>query len=118
MNPDTIIDLGFYRGGSEHSCEGDVGYPPGTLVVEGKIREASMYHEIANISYTRNTTESGACSSMQYLSFGISFYPELDHGKIRCRVQNYHYSESNGAFSTELDLVLIPSECMVEYTNS
>jgi hypothetical protein len=40
--------------------------------------------------------------------------PELDHGKIRCRVQNDHYLESNGSFSTELDLVLIPSEYIVE----
>lgn len=114
MHPDTIIDLGFYRGGNEHSCEGDVGYPPGMLVVEGKNRDASMYHEIANIEYQRNTTKSEACSSMQYLSFGFAFYPQLDHGKIRCRVQNDHYVEYNGSFSTELDLVLIPSECIVE----
>ena len=114
MHPDTIIDLGFYRGGSEHSCEGDVGYPPGMLVVEGTNRNAFMYHEIANIAYVRNTTESEACSSKQYLKFGISFYPKLDHGKIRCRVQNDHYLESNGSFSTELDLVLIPSEYIVE----
>lgn len=67
MHPDTIIDLGFYRGGSEHLCEGNVGYPPGMLVVEGKHRDASMYHDIAHIAYVRNTTESGACSSMQYL---------------------------------------------------
>ena len=114
MHPDTIIDLGFYRGGNEHSCEGDVGYPPGMLVVEGTNRDASMYHEIANIEYLRNTTKSEACSSMQYLSFGIAFYPQLDHGKIRCRVQNDHYLEYNESFSTELDLVLIPSECIVE----
>jgi hypothetical protein len=74
----TCIYILFYY---EHSCEGDVGYPPGMLVVEGKNRNASMYHEIADISYER-TSESGACSSMQYLSFGISFHPELDHGKI------------------------------------
>jgi hypothetical protein len=53
-DPITIIDLGFYRGGSEHSCEGDVGYPPGMLVVEGTNRNASMYHEIANIAYVRH----------------------------------------------------------------
>jgi hypothetical protein len=64
------------------------------LVVEGKNRNASMYHEIADISYER-TSESGACSSMQYLSFGISFYPGAGHKAKRVVLQCINDVSSN-----------------------
>ena len=109
MHVDQVIDLGFYRSGSENECEAEVGYPAGNLIIEVKYNNSTQFEEIPpiDISYVDNTTTPGNCSFRQILKFGMNYSVAMDNGKIRCRVNHPIFAE---IISDEKDLLLIPSK--------
>ena len=110
LDVDQIADLGFYRGGREHSCEAVLGYPTGTLSVVYKKTGDSSFQEFSSAqldnSYTTSTSDVDSCTQKQTATFGLVFTAADDGAAVKCIL-----SHSGDDLESEVDtLQLIPCE--------
>lgn len=113
MNPDQVIDLGFYRPGHEHVCSGDVGEPPGNLAIEIKYYNSSRFVPVIdeNIDIQSTQFNKQTCrNNTMTVVFGLLFTPEMDGGRIRCRVEDTPSVLDNETIADIKDLALIPGK--------
>lgn len=111
MNKDQVINLGYYRPGFEHVCSGDVGEPPGNLIIEIKQSGSNSYEmlqdQFIKIIFTNIQREKCYNNTMTVV-FGMLFSPEMINSKIRCRVADSVSLGNNDIFADTADLHLIP----------
>ena len=110
MNPDQVIYLGFYRQGHEHVCSGDVGEPPGNLVIEMKYYNSSSFEPVLDENIDIHSTQYNkqTCrNTTMTVVFGLLFTPEMDGGRIRCRVEDTPSLLDNEIIADSKDLALI-----------
>ncbi|XP_063427238.1 uncharacterized protein LOC134710771 [Mytilus trossulus] len=113
MNKDQVINLGYYRPGFEHVCSGDVGEPPGNLILEIQHTDSTFFEPLQDqfikIIFT-NIEREHCYNNTMTVVFGMLFYSEMINGKIRCRVDNSVSLGTNEIFADTEDLQLIPEE--------
>ncbi|CAG2224126.1 HMCN [Mytilus edulis] len=113
MNKDQVINLGYYRPGFEHVCSGDVGEPPGNLILEiqhtGSTSFEPLQDQFIKIIFTSIEREHCYNNTMTVV-FGMLFYSAMINGKIRCRVDNSVSLGTNEIFADTEDLHLIPED--------
>ncbi|XP_076098968.1 uncharacterized protein LOC143068637 [Mytilus galloprovincialis] len=113
MNKDQVINLGYYRPGFEHVCSGDVGEPPGNLILEiqhtGSTSFEPLLDQFIKIIFT-NIQREHCYNNTMTVVFGMLFSPEMINSKIRCRVANSASLENNDIYADTEDLHLITED--------
>ncbi|CAC5391889.1 unnamed protein product [Mytilus coruscus] len=108
LSVDQVIDLGFYRDTSVHSCTGLIGNPTKELVIEILYVNTTEYKEIPasvlkDLKRNKTTTE---CQNFEQIQFGLLFSSEMHDSKIRCRPSG----NVNNDTIAEESLILIPRD--------
>lgn len=106
LSVDQVIDLGFYRHSSVHSCAGIIGNPMRELILEIAYVNTKEYKEIPgsilrDLHRNKSTTER---QNYEQIQFGLLFSSEMKDSKIRCRPSG----NVNNETIAEESLVLIP----------
>ncbi|CAC5391886.1 unnamed protein product [Mytilus coruscus] len=106
LSVDQVVDLGFYR--DTNLCTGIIGNPPRELILEIVYVNTTEYKEIPGSilqDLRRNKTIS-ECQNYEQIEFGLSFSPEMQDSKIRCRSSE----NVNNDTIAEESLILIPRD--------
>ncbi|CAC5391890.1 unnamed protein product [Mytilus coruscus] len=87
LSADQVIDLGFYRDTSFHTCTGIIGNPTRELILEILYVNTTEYKEIPGSilqGLKRNKTTTH-CQNYEQIEFWLLFSSEMQDSKIRCR---------------------------------
>ncbi|XP_060075016.1 mucin-5AC-like [Ylistrum balloti] len=90
LNADQIQDLMFHRGGFEHECRGETGFPSGNISVLYKMKGQSSFVPFASnriIQYATNTNET-SCGTTKFFKFGLNFTSQDEDGQVKCVITN------------------------------
>lgn len=85
LHPDPIMDSGFFRKDSLHTCEGDSGNPPRNLTVEF-IHIHGIIQQV-KVESTKVNIVKQSCHNYVTVQFGIKVLSEMSGGKVRCSIQ-------------------------------
>ncbi|XP_071163004.1 uncharacterized protein [Mytilus edulis] len=108
LSADQVIDLGFYRHTSFHTCTGIIGNPTRELILEIVYANTTEYTEIPDSilkDLKRNKT-TPQCQNYEQIQFWLLFSSEMQDSKIRCRPSG----NVNNDTIAEEHLFLIPRD--------
>lgn len=112
LHPDQIAGLGSYRSWLLHTCEINVGYPPGEIRIE-MLKPGDTEFSNLNVNFEAVTDTFGntTCSVTRTVTFGITFTSEMDKATIRCGVKHDLLPNDQLVYSNNETVSLIPCKC-------
>ncbi|XP_033759722.1 uncharacterized protein LOC117341947 [Pecten maximus] len=108
LHPDQIENLMFQRGGFEHQCLAEVGFPSaGNLTVVYKMKGQSTFvpfKSVRIIQYDTNTMKT-SCGTTKYFKFGLNFTSADKGGEVKCVATNQELGVTTESAVGTLELI-------------
>ncbi|XP_052105723.1 uncharacterized protein LOC127738486 isoform X3 [Mytilus californianus] len=117
LSPDQIANLGMYRSWFLHSCEADIGYPPGNLSIE-IMKSGELEFRKLDVTIERSEDNKTSCEFHRKIEFGILFTSDMEKAIIRCKVMNKFFPDSSAFYSNNETILLIPGDACKDNTVS
>ncbi|XP_071163007.1 serine-rich adhesin for platelets-like isoform X2 [Mytilus edulis] len=109
LHPDQIAGLDDYRSDFFHTCEINVGYPPGEIRIE-MLKQGAAEFKTLNVDFHTHsdTVDNTTCSVTRTAPFGILFTSDMDKATIRCSVSHDLIPNDQLVYSNNETVSLVP----------